>query len=123
MIWRCFSRDTRAVIPPQIDGLPVTELAPYAFSAHLDEAEFLRKLATGQLHILRSMLEEGAEGWIMSVQAQRENELEGLSGTSVRRGNELEGLSDASEQRGNELEGLPYALVRSGNKMEGFSDT
>ena len=36
VIRRCFSRDTKAAVPGMIDGLPVTELAPYAFSAHLD---------------------------------------------------------------------------------------
>ena len=37
VIRRCFSRDTKAAVPGMIDGLPVTELAPYAFSAHLDQ--------------------------------------------------------------------------------------
>ena len=37
VIRRCFSRDTKATVPGMIDGLPVTELAPYAFSAHMDQ--------------------------------------------------------------------------------------
>lgn len=37
VIWRCFSHDTRAEVPQEIAGFPVTEIAPYAFSAHMDE--------------------------------------------------------------------------------------
>ncbi|MCD7820432.1 MAG: leucine-rich repeat domain-containing protein [Lachnospiraceae bacterium] len=37
VILRCFSRDGKAEIPEQIEGLPVRELAPYAFSAHQDK--------------------------------------------------------------------------------------
>lgn len=39
VIRRCFSLDTKAEIPKQLDGYPVTEIAPYAFSAHLDEGK------------------------------------------------------------------------------------
>ena len=39
VIRRCFSRDTKATVPGMIDGLPVTELAPYAFSAHMDQQQ------------------------------------------------------------------------------------
>ena len=48
VIRRCFSRDTKAVIPEEIDGLPVTEIGAYAFSAHLDEAVFQKELAEGK---------------------------------------------------------------------------
>lgn len=50
-IWRCFSYDTRAVIPKSLEGLPVTEIGPYAFSAHMDEKEFQEGLACGRIHI------------------------------------------------------------------------
>ncbi len=56
VIRRCFSRDTIAVIPDRIDGLTVTELAPYAFSAHLDRNAFERELAQGRICISRSMI-------------------------------------------------------------------
>ncbi|MDO4321201.1 MAG: leucine-rich repeat protein [Lachnospiraceae bacterium] len=51
VIWRCFSRDTRAEIPAQIQGYPVTELAPYAFSAHMDERELQNKINAGTVQI------------------------------------------------------------------------
>ena len=121
VIWRCFSRDTRVVIPPQINGLPVTELAPYAFSAHLDETELLRGLAAGRLHILWSLLEEGAKG-IVSAQTQRENEQEGLPDDSVQRENEQEGLLDGSIRRVNEQEGLSDDSVQRVNEQEGLLD-
>lgn len=60
VIWRCFSRDTKAVIPEQIDGLLVTELAPYAFSAHMEEQEFQRRLQAGQIQVSRGILGEDA---------------------------------------------------------------
>lgn len=46
VIWRCFSRAGRAEIPEKIEGYPVTALAPYAFSAHLDEKELDGKYYT-----------------------------------------------------------------------------
>lgn len=58
VIRRCFSRDTKAVIPEEIDGLPVTEIGAYAFSAHLDEAAFQKELAEGKIRISRSVFEE-----------------------------------------------------------------
>lgn len=51
VIWRCFSRDTRAEIPAQIDGYPVTELAPYAFSAHMETRELVRRVKDGTVKI------------------------------------------------------------------------
>ena len=56
VIRRCFSRDTKAVVPGMIDGLPVTELAPYAFSAHMDQQLLEQELAAGRLQLGRSML-------------------------------------------------------------------
>ena len=58
VIRRCFSRDTKAVIPEEIDGLPVTEIGAYAFSAHLDEAVFQKELAEGKIRISRSVFGE-----------------------------------------------------------------
>ncbi len=51
VIWRCFSHDTRAEIPAQIDGYPVTELAPYAFSAHMEERELDRRVKDGTVRL------------------------------------------------------------------------
>lgn len=49
VIWRCFSRTTKAVIPSEIDGYPVISVAPYAFSSHMDEKLMLgKKLAATQ---------------------------------------------------------------------------
>lgn len=45
-IWRCFSHDSKAVIPEFLEGFPVTEVAPYAFSAHMDERLLDGKCAT-----------------------------------------------------------------------------
>ena len=56
VIRRCFSRDTKAAVPGMIDGLPVTELAPYAFSAHMDQQQLEQELAAGRLQLGRSML-------------------------------------------------------------------
>lgn len=58
VIRRCFSRDTKAVIPEEIDGLPVTEIGAYAFSAHLDEDAFQKDLADGKIKISRSVFAE-----------------------------------------------------------------
>jgi len=49
VIWRCFSRDTQAEIPEKINGFPVTELLPYAFSAHMDEQELGRMIESGKV--------------------------------------------------------------------------
>ena len=49
VIRRCFSRDTKAAVPGMIDGLPVTELAPYAFSAHMDQQLLEQELVAGRL--------------------------------------------------------------------------
>ncbi|MCC8100698.1 MAG: leucine-rich repeat domain-containing protein [Clostridiales bacterium] len=54
VILRCFSRDSSVGIPEQIDGLPVRELAPYAFSAHMDEKELTDALRRGDARIASS---------------------------------------------------------------------
>ncbi len=51
VIWRCFSHDTRAYIPAEIDGLPVKEIAPYAFSAHMEERTLEQGIQSGKLRI------------------------------------------------------------------------
>lgn len=48
VIWRCFSRTSRAVIPAELDGYPVTAIAPYAFSAHMDEKMLIGKKYTSE---------------------------------------------------------------------------
>ena len=45
VIWRCFSRTSSAVIPSELEGYPVVAIAPYAFSAHMDE-----KLLNGKIY-------------------------------------------------------------------------
>lgn len=37
VIWRCRDYGSEAELPDMIEGCPVTELAPYAFSLHMDE--------------------------------------------------------------------------------------
>lgn len=51
VIWRCFSRDTRAEIPAEIEGLPVNWIAPYAFSAHMDERTLQKGIQDGRILI------------------------------------------------------------------------
>ena len=51
VIRRCFSRDTRAEIPEYLEGYRVTEIAPYAFSAHLQEQELKEGIRTGAIRI------------------------------------------------------------------------
>lgn len=46
VIWRCFSRTSKAVIPEEIGEYPVTAIAPYAFSAHMDEKMLVGKTCT-----------------------------------------------------------------------------
>lgn len=36
-IIRCYAKESRIVIPKEIEGLPVTEIASYAFAAQMDE--------------------------------------------------------------------------------------
>lgn len=51
VILRCFSRDTCARIPESLDGCPVTEVAPYAFSSHMDEKKMEKGIAEGQIQV------------------------------------------------------------------------
>ncbi|MDD6326631.1 MAG: leucine-rich repeat protein [Lachnospiraceae bacterium] len=68
VIRRCFSRDTKAAVPEVLDGLPVTELAPYAFSAHLDPQILEQELTSGKVQISRSMLVPEEDEALTSVQ-------------------------------------------------------
>lgn len=56
-IWRCYTYGSEAEIPAYLDGCPVTELAPYAFSAHMDEEALAAGLREGRLQCDR---EDGA---------------------------------------------------------------
>lgn len=58
VIRRCFSRDTKVVIPERIEGIPVTEIGAYAFSAHLDEAALKKEIELGTVKMTTSVLEE-----------------------------------------------------------------
>lgn len=49
VIWRCFSHDTKAVIPSELDGYPVTEIAAYAFSAHMDQKILEKEIESGHI--------------------------------------------------------------------------
>lgn len=48
-IWRCFSYGEEIEIPDKLAGYPVAELAPYAFSAHMEEEKLGEKIRSGQL--------------------------------------------------------------------------
>lgn len=77
VIWRCFSRDTRAEIPETLGGFPVRELMPYAFSAHMEEAELRRKIETGNVVLYRP---QAAAGELFTdVPALCGNQLEEIS--------------------------------------------
>ncbi|MCD8396962.1 MAG: leucine-rich repeat domain-containing protein [Lachnospiraceae bacterium] len=51
VIRRCFSRDSSIRIPEKLDGLPVRELMPYAFSAHMEEREWMDAVRRGDARI------------------------------------------------------------------------
>ena len=36
-ILRCYAKESRVVVPEEIEGLPVTEIAPYAFAADMEK--------------------------------------------------------------------------------------
>lgn len=77
VVWRCFSRDTKAVVPKELGGLPVVRVAPYGFSAHGDEEELWRKFSTGALRLSDSLLFDGQED-IRKLPALCGNRLEEL---------------------------------------------
>lgn len=53
-IWRCFSNEERAEIPEELEGLRVSEVAPYAFSEHMDERVLQQGLEEGRLFLSRA---------------------------------------------------------------------
>ena len=53
VIRRCFSHEECVVIPEQICGLPVTEVGPYCFSAHMDEKALQKEFEAGKLQIFQ----------------------------------------------------------------------
>lgn len=82
-ILRCFSRDGRIRIPEKIGGLEVRELAPYAFSAHLDERVLDNAACEGRLRIcmrsdLTGQTETVAEGILPELPALCGDRLEEL---------------------------------------------
>lgn len=50
-IWGCFAYGNTAELPEQIEGCPVTELAPYAFSDHVDKNKLEEGLKSGKIHL------------------------------------------------------------------------
>lgn len=48
-IWRCFTYGEEIEIPDKLAGYPVVALAPYAFSAHMEEGKLTEKIRSGQL--------------------------------------------------------------------------
>ena len=51
VVWRCYDYGTEAGIPETIEECPVTELAPYAFSAHMEERLLERGIREGRLRL------------------------------------------------------------------------
>ncbi len=50
-IWHCYTYGSEATLPECIEGKPVTELAPYAFSAHMDEEKLEKGFAEGTIDL------------------------------------------------------------------------
>ncbi|MCD7745691.1 MAG: leucine-rich repeat domain-containing protein [Lachnospiraceae bacterium] len=61
VILRCFSRDGKVAVPEQIDGLPVRELAPYAFSAHMDARMMADGIRDGRVRLFPYESDERTE--------------------------------------------------------------
>ena len=51
VVWRCYDYGSEAEIPETVEGLPVAELAPYAFSAHMDEGLLEKGVREGRLRL------------------------------------------------------------------------
>lgn len=54
IVWRCYEYGTEAELPGTIEGRPVTELAPYVFSAHMDEKLLEQKIREGKIRMTYS---------------------------------------------------------------------
>lgn len=75
VVWRCFSRTTKAVIPSEIDGYPVTSVAPYAFSSHMDEKLMIGKKLTslqGKVNNYKSVSQESHK---VCIEVSKESEI------------------------------------------------
>lgn len=80
VILRCFSRDSKAEIPDEIEGYPVREIAPYAFSAHLDGGGLLEAVRTGRARMyVPEALPGGGEAGSGSAPALCGDRLEEIS--------------------------------------------
>ena len=51
VVWRCYDYGSEAELPEAVEGLPVAELAPYAFSAHMDEGLLEKGAREGRLRL------------------------------------------------------------------------
>lgn len=47
-ILRSFGGDPSVVLPEMVEGKPVTELGPYAFSDHIDQKDLEKVIETGR---------------------------------------------------------------------------
>ena len=47
-ILRSFGGDPSVVLPEMVEGKPVTELGPYAFSDHIDQKDLEKAIETGR---------------------------------------------------------------------------
>ena len=82
VIRRCFSHEECAVIPEQICGLPVTEVGPYCFSAHMDEKAFRKEFEAGNLRIFQEgagFLSAGRQGEDLPAKQSRTNPVKRFS--------------------------------------------
>ena len=67
VIWRCYDYGMEAELPGLLEGCPVTELAPYAFSDHMDEKLLEKGFREGRLRLWdpdsgEESFREGPEG-------------------------------------------------------------
>lgn len=69
-----------------LGGLPVTELAPYAFSTHLDQQMLEQELAAGKIQVSRSVLvpeEDGTRTSLLRYQRLQEARIPALCGEQL----------------------------------------
>lgn len=70
-IWRCFSYDTKICIPEYLENVEVTEIAPYAFSAHMDETAMDRAMKQGKVRLFCPQGQEKEAGMLPPVCGKR----------------------------------------------------
>ncbi len=73
-VWRFYSYGGEAEVPDCIEGCPVTELAPYAFSAHMEEEKLETGLKEGRF-LLADTGEESAVNRVPPGQKETEDTL------------------------------------------------